>query len=226
MKERIAALTVLLTILAVPGFVLWYQWLRIPTHYPPQARVFNITAVREPSGAYTLEEVNGLTYWWKRFSPMTLLLHAGDRVVLNIRSADVSHQFYVPELGIGPVDVRAGYMATVEFTADKAGVYQYFCSTMCGECHCYMTGWIVVSSEQHPYAAPPPVVCPLCYDDFGEPPEGDMVSLGAYLFQRMACVACHGWEGRGGVRNPNYAKKTIPPHNTTAEKLFLRTQED
>ena len=39
-------------------------------------------------------------------------------------------------------------------------------------------------------------------------------------------MACHGKAGKGGVRNPNYHKNTIPALNTLAEKMFLYEPED
>ncbi|MFQ5655774.1 MAG: c-type cytochrome [Planctomycetota bacterium] len=48
---------------------------------------------------------------------------------------------------------------------------------------------------------------------------------GAELFQKY-CGACHGEGGRGGVDNPNYARGTVPPLNTLAEKMFLEDEED
>ncbi len=225
-KEKIAAIAVLLVVVLVPGSVTWYQGVYLPGQYPPEVRIFDITAVGTGSGAYTLEDVNGLNYWWKRFSPMTILLKVGDHAVLRLRSADVAHQFYIPGLNIGPIDVIPGHMTEVQFEADKAGHYQYFCTTMCGNCHCYMSGWIVITSDGKPHEMPNPIVCPVCFVDFDRPAEGDMIRLGDYLYLSMACNPCHGWEGRGGVKNPNYAKETIPAHDTTAQKIFLRTEED
>ncbi|MFZ5563020.1 MAG: hypothetical protein ACOZBW_03145, partial [Thermodesulfobacteriota bacterium] len=168
----------------------------------------------------------GLNYWWKRFPPMTILLETGDRVVLKLKTADVSHQFYIPGLGLAPVPIVPGHPAELRFTADREGIFQYFCTTMCGDCHTYMTGWIVVSPKGRPIKPPEPVVCPLCYMDFGPPPHEKMVDLGEHFYQTMGCISCHGVWGRGGVKNFNYAKETIPAHNTTAAKLFLRTPED
>lgn len=213
-------------IIAVPCSILGYQYVYLPAQYAPKVKVFNITAVADPSGAYTLETVNGLNYWWKRFTPMAIILETGDQVVLNLRSADVSHRFYVPGLNIGPVDIRPDKMARVKFTAKKAGVFQYFCMTLCGNCHCFMTGWIVISRKGETLDIPNPIVCPLCFVEFDWPFDGDLIDLGDHIYFNMSCYTCHGMEGRGNVKNLNYAKKTIPAHNTTVAKLFLRTEED
>lgn len=43
---------------------------------------------------------------------------------------------------------------------------------------------------------------------------------------RKYCIACHSEGAIGGVKNINYAKKTVPALNTLAEKMFLEYQED
>ena len=225
MKEKIAVIIVLITVAAVPLLIFGYRFLDRTVKYPPDTRVFQLTAVAG-NGAYTLEEVNGLSYWWKRYAPMTLMLEVGDHVVFEIKSADVTHQFYVPGLEIEPVEIRPEKNVVVEFTAREPGIFQYFCMTMCGQCHVYMTGWIVISPVGEKLESPTPIVCPLCFVDFGRPPEGKTTELGEYLYLYWTCNACHGWDGQGGVKNPNYAKKTIPAHENTAEKLFLKTAED
>lgn len=40
------------------------------------------------------------------------------------------------------------------------------------------------------------------------------------------CIACHGSDGRGGVKNINYAKKTVPALNTLAERMFIEDAAD
>ena len=225
-QERIAALLVLLSMLVVGAAVAWYGRAAVPGFREPGVVVFNLTGVAS-DGVWTLDEVNGLNYWWKQFEPATLHLEVGDRVVVNLRSADLFHRFYIPAFAVGPVDVEPGHMATVRFTATQAGVYQYYCTSMCGGCHFYMRGWIVVSAPGEPPIDPPAILCPLCLPDLGPPPPGDdLVALGSYLYQQRGCVTCHGPEGIGGVANPNSANSPVPAHNTTAQKLFLDSPDD
>ena len=226
MKEKLAALSVLLVLFLVPGFIIWYRYSTAPEIPTPETKVYEITAFAR-TGTWTLDKINGLNYWWKQFEPMTLLIDIGDQVTLKLQSADIFHQFYVPSLNIGPIDVKPGHPVEVTFEAVKPGVYQYYCTSMCGECHFYMTGWIVISQKGAPLIAPPPIICPLCIPGFVKRPTGeDLIELGEYLYLKKGCVTCHGNEGRGGVKNFNYVKDTVPPHNTTAEKLFLEEQED
>lgn len=223
MKEKLAVFCVLMVLAAVPGLVFVYQWIYRPARYA--GRVINITGVGA-RGAWTLETVNGLNYWWKSFEPATIHMRLNEKVVLRLLSADVFHQFYVPALGIGPVDVEPGYVKEIRFKAEKAGVFQYYCTSMCGGCHFYMQGWIVVTPAGEKPAVPRPITCSLCLPTYERPDKAGAVALGEYLYQTMGCVTCHGIAGRGGIDNYNYIRKTVPAHERTAAKIFLSEEED
>lgn len=223
MKERLSILCVVGVLVAVPAFVLWQGNARTPAH--GVARVITLTGVAA-QGTWTLETVNGLNYWWKRFEAATIHLELGESVLLRLQSADVFHQFYAPALDIGPVDVEPGKLKEIRFQPRKAGLFQYYCTSSCGGCHFYMRGWIVVTRPGEEPVVPPPIVCPLCTLDLRPPPDADAAELGEYLYRRMGCITCHGVDGRGGVENYNYAQRTVPRHDRTAEKLFLASEED
>jgi len=147
--------------------------------------------------------------------------------VIHLRSGDVFHRFYLPTFAVGPVGVEPGHTVTVRFTADRRGVFQYYCTSMCGGCHFYMRGWIVVSGAGETPIEPPPILCTLCRpDDLPLPDTTDLVDTGSYLYLEKGCVTCHGPEGQGGIVNHNSINSPVPAHNTTAQKLFLETPDD
>ena len=223
MKEKLAVICVLTLLAAVPGLVFVYQNIYRPSRCVD--RVINITGVGA-KGAWTLETVSGFNYWWKSFEPATIHIRLNETVVLRLLSADVFHQFYVPALGIGPVDVEPGYVKEIRFKANKAGVFQYYCTSMCGGCHFYMQGWIVVTPAGQKPVTPQPITCSLCLPTFERPGEDKAVAMGEYLYQALGCITCHGIAGRGGVANYNYIKKNVPAHDRTAAKIFLDDAED
>lgn len=225
-RERIAASFLLVPLLLLGGLLAWYRRAAVPGAGEPGVIALTLTGVAA-DGVWTFSEVNGLNYWWKTFEPATLFLREGDEVVLNLKSADLFHRFYLPAFGVGPVDVEPGHLATVRFRAAKAGVYQYFCTSMCGSCHFYMRGWVVVTAPGATPVRPPPILCRFCRLETGPPPDAsDLVALGSYLYLGRGCVTCHGPEGRGGVVNLNAANDPVPAHDSTASKLFLGSPED
>lgn len=98
----------------------------------------------------TTEVVNGRTertihmgvrqYAW---DPSTLLVKKGELVRLVIHNADVMHGIVIPELGIMEGDIPPEG-AVIEFTPDKVGTFEFFCSVYCGEGHMEMRGKVIV----------------------------------------------------------------------------------
>jgi len=80
-----------------------------------------------------------------KFEPDTLEVMEGDRVRLTVRSIDTEHGLAIKRLNLKVVAPKTGDPATVEFVADKAGIYEFKCSEYCGSGHGRMKGQIVVS---------------------------------------------------------------------------------
>ena len=62
------------------------------------------------------------------FKPNELRVKKGEKVKLTLKSVELMHDFVVDELGIKVPVTTDGNSSTVEFTADKAGSFQYYCS--------------------------------------------------------------------------------------------------
>lgn len=77
------------------------------------------------------------------FSPATIKVKKGDKVVLKITSTDVSHGFNLPTFNINET-LEPGKTKTVEFVADKTGTFTFSCSVACGAGHKAMTGTLIV----------------------------------------------------------------------------------
>lgn len=77
------------------------------------------------------------------FSPSTIRVSFGDKVILNVKSTDVEHGFYLPDYNINE-DLLPGQQATIKFTADKKGTFKFKCNVPCGAGHQEMTGTLIV----------------------------------------------------------------------------------
>lgn len=77
------------------------------------------------------------------FSPSNIVVNEGDRVVLNITSEDVTHGFTLSAFDVRE-QLDPGKTTRVEFVADKAGTYSFFCSVYCGSGHSQMRGTLTV----------------------------------------------------------------------------------
>ncbi|HVS16624.1 MAG TPA: c-type cytochrome [Thermoanaerobaculia bacterium] len=162
-------------------------------------------------------------------TPARVLLRPGETVRLVLRSADGTHTFYSPELGLGPVEVFPGRPAELRFTAPAAGEYDFYCVLLCSPCHFSMRGVIMVAEGEVDPARfvpdPAPLACaerpPIPGDDAG------LVEQGRALYAAMGCVSCHGEDARGGFASFNALPVgSVPALDTLAESLFLRRPRD
>lgn len=176
-----------------------------------------------PTGIWTADEVTGANYWKGGFKPYLLQLKKGESVRLILRSADVVHRFYLPELGVGPIVLVPGHTEEVHIKADHEGTYTYYCTAMCGECHFPMKGVVYVGEGIAPEDAHS--LCDYLHPAV-EPPGLGIVDRGRFWFQSKGCYNCHGEEGKGGIVNFNYAKGTVPALNTLADRMFLSSKDD
>ena len=80
------------------------------------------------------------------FSPRKLVVPAGKNVKLRIRNVDtVMHGFAIPALGVSAGEIKAGHSQIVEFTPDKPGKYDFYCTAWCSEFHLQMRGVLEVT---------------------------------------------------------------------------------
>ena len=137
-----------------------------------------------------------------------LHLPVGVPVVLELKSADVIHSFWVPHLS-GKKDMVPGRINLLQIQADEAGRYGGVCAEYCGGAHALM-GFIAVAHEGADWNdwfdariagqafGPPPqpetTPIPAIVADVDLPPEaefgGDPAS-GRESFMDSGCGACH-----------------------------------
>ncbi len=77
------------------------------------------------------------------FEPSSVEVNKGDKVRLIVTSIDVPHGMSIPEYGINE-RLEPKKPVTIEFTADKQGTFNAFCSVFCGSGHRSMKGSVVV----------------------------------------------------------------------------------
>jgi cytochrome c oxidase subunit 2 len=150
-------------------------------------------------------EVVGEQWWWRiRYvgdngqriaGANEIRIPVGRPVELTLKSADVIHSFWVPNLG-GKVDMIPGHTTKLRVLADRAGVSRGQCAEFCGGPHALMALEVVaMPADEHrqwllEQAAPAP-----------EPPT-DTAKLGRSLFLAVGCGACHtvrGTEAAGAI---------------------------
>lgn len=139
-------------------------------------------------------EIVGKRWWWEiRYDGEVIganEIHVpvGTPVLLRLRSADVIHSFWVPELA-GKRDLIPGRTNTLWLQADEAGVYRGQCAEYCGLQHAHM-GLLVVAEPRPAFEAwlrrarAP-----------ADPPSSDAARAGRAVFTREGCAGCHAVRG-------------------------------
>lgn len=62
------------------------------------------------------------------YKPNVITVKKGTKVKIVMTSKDMMHDFNIDELKVKIPVTKAGNTATVEFTADKVGTFEYYCS--------------------------------------------------------------------------------------------------
>ncbi len=144
-------------------------------------------------------EVTAQQWWWQaRYDDATparmfvtaneIHIPVGRPVTLTLKSNDVIHSFWVPNLH-GKKDLIPGRVATLTVKADKAGTYRGQCAEFCGHQHARMA-FLVIAQPPEEYEAwaqaqrrPAP-----------EPADARR-QRGRELFVLGACAMCHAITG-------------------------------
>lgn len=69
--------------------------------------------------------VDGSNY---KFSPDKITVKKGEKIRIVFKNTDGNHDFRVDELNISTATIRSGEEDYVEFTPDKTGKFEYYCS--------------------------------------------------------------------------------------------------
>jgi cytochrome c oxidase subunit II len=158
------------------------------------------TRAPQPSERLTVD-VTGHLYWWsmsyRRGSLLSdtataneLRLPAGEPVELLLRSNDVIHSFWVPNIA-GKTDMIPGRVTRMVVQADRPGIYRGQCAEYCGLQHSLMAFDVMVLPRHE-------------FEDWlarmtqsvREPPTQELRE-GRKLFQSLGCGGCHSIRGVG-----------------------------
>jgi cytochrome c oxidase subunit 2 len=175
-------------------------------------------------------KVIGHQWWWEFQYPdlvgpgQTVItsdeLHipVGQKIDLDVESADVIHSFWVPKLG-GKVQAIPNQHNNSWIQADEAGTYRAQCYQLCGLSHANMR-FIVIAEPKDTFntwakSQTSPAAKPQSAD----------AQKGALAFATGACVGCHTISGTAaaGKIGPNLTH--IGSHETLAGAIMPNNPE-
>ena len=160
-----------------------------------------------PAGQTPDVIIIGHQWWWEFQYPKLgvttaneLHIPTGTRLLAEVRSADVIHSFWVPQLG-PKIDATPGFPTNTWLQASMPGTFQGTCVEYCGAQHANMRIMVIAQTESdfNSWVQQQQVVPAL--------PTGGDAALGAQLFATLTCSNCHTIAGTD-------AQGTIAPNLT------------
>ncbi len=134
-------------------------------------------------------------WWWDMRYPEYKIITAnelhipvGKKLLMAVKSADVIHDWWVPDLG-RKIDAIPGRTNYTWIQADSAGTYLGTCAEFCGAEHAWMRIKVIAQTPYkfnqwvHNQQQVPP------------PPKDSTAILGEMLFQKETCGDCHAIAG-------------------------------
>lgn len=90
----------------------------------------------------TVKEFSITAHNWN-FTPSVIRVSEGDTVVIHAKTIEGIHGFMIPDFDINK-RLDPGEEVTIQFVADKKGIFPFACSVYCGDGHTHMTGTLIV----------------------------------------------------------------------------------
>ena len=139
--------------------------------------------------------VTGRQWWWSVEYRDSIAMNwvttaneihvpVGRPVVVELRSQDVNHSFWIPNLGVKR-DLIPGEEKSIWFRADRPGVYRGQCAEFCGHQHAKMA-LLVVAEPPDSFRA-----WLARQRDTASTPTDSVAARGQEVFLASSCVMCH-----------------------------------
>jgi cytochrome c oxidase subunit II len=148
-----------------------------------------------PGGRKPDLEVIGHQWWWEInylgsgvVAANEIHIPVGKQILIDLKSADVIHDLWVPELG-GKIDAVPGHPNTLWIEADTPGTYLGTCAEFCGLEHAWMRFRVIAQN------APDFDAWQRAQLTVPHPPSAPEALAGAKVFADKTCINCHAIAG-------------------------------
>ena len=165
--------------------------------------------------------------WWFEFRYTELDITTANEIHLpvdrhvsfKLRSVDVIHSFWIPQLA-GKMDIVPGHENEIGFTPNEPGTYRGLCAEFCGLSHANMRFRVIVDTAAGFEAW-------VANEQAGRTePATTALADGEQLFLSTDCIGCHTIEGTAaaGQIGPNLTH--VGARTTIAAGIMENTQEN
>lgn len=170
--------------------------------------------------------ITGHQWWWEVRYPQNgavtaneIHIPVGKQLLVELRSADVIHSFWVPQLA-RKMDMVPGHPNHIWLQSDSAGTYLGACSEFCGAQHAWMRLRVIanppaefeswVSRQAQPAAQPTTLT----------------QAEGSAVFTENTCLNCHTLRGLPGTRRVGPDLTHVASRQTLGAGVLESTPEN
>jgi cytochrome c oxidase subunit 2 len=171
----------------------------------------DVPAAKAEGGPLEIK-VDAHQFYWQFTYPNGTIsideMHAPVRrtVHVQIRSADVDHSWWIPELG-GKFDAIPGAPSDTWYRGDRVGTYRGRCGEFCGVLHAEMAARVKIEPKG-------------AFDTWVASTARRQLGRGEW---EGVCAKCHGLAGRGGY-GPSIFNSSLLVQPQSLRKLLLEGQ--
>lgn len=165
-----------------------------------------MSAIMPPVGNHPVDVViTGHQWWWQADYKGTKIVTAneihlpvGRQLLLQLKSADVIHDWWVPAFG-AKMDMIPGRDNYLWVSIQKPGIYEGTCSEFCGQQHAWMRIRVVAQTpaDFNNWLA--------AHNADAYQPVDSLGRAGEALFMEASCSSCHSIRGQkaNGLQGPD-----------------------
>jgi cytochrome c oxidase subunit 2 len=165
-------------------------------------------------------------WWWEVRYPQAgfttaneIHIPVGKDLAFRIESADVIHDFWVPQLA-RKMDAIPGHPSNIWINADQVGTYLGACSEFCGAEHGWMRFRVIVSSQADYDTWQKHQATPAAEPSTGLPAQGFK------LFKEATCIRCHAVKGTDAKGDVGPDLTHVASRERIAAELLTNTPDN
>jgi cytochrome c oxidase subunit 2 len=167
----------------------------------------------------------GHQFWWEVRYPASGVVTAneihiptGRKLLFELRTADVIHNFWVPQLG-RKMDLMPDRPGFIWLEAERAGLYGGSCSEFCGAQHAWMRLLVVAQAPEEFEAWQQRQLQPAAA------PATAPAQRGARLARQLTCVNCHALNAQTASRQAGPDLRHLAERRTLGSGVVENTPE-
>jgi cytochrome c oxidase subunit 2 len=197
---------------------------------PTLTTIASATNVTPGPGTVTVQAI-GHQFWWEFDYPDLGVVTADEmyipvntKVIVDVRTADVIHSFWVPKLG-GKVQAIPNQSNTSWIQADTTGTFYAECFQLCGASHANMRFLVISESKADFDAWVAHMKQPAASPTSPQAQQGEQIFT-KQNFNGQACFACHTVQGTSANAKVGPNLTHIGSHRTLAGATLQNTPQD